>query len=97
MSLQRSGRGASRAAATPRGRAAAPAGQRGVFVQTPKSDIYVVMLGVALGAIVLGCILLLLHLNRYEFKTKAAFNFIGPTAPSAVDSAHDSPLTSRLV
>jgi len=30
------------------------------------------MLGIALGAMVLGCLLLLLVLNRYEFKTKAA-------------------------
>jgi hypothetical protein len=43
-----------------------------VFVQAPKSDIYVVLLGVALGAMVLGCLLLLLVMNRYEFKTKVA-------------------------
>lgn len=71
MSRLRSARGASR----PAGRGSAPAarpGQRGVFVQAPKSDVYVALLGVALGAILLGCLFLILLLNRYEFKTKAA-------------------------
>jgi hypothetical protein len=43
-----------------------------VFVQTPKSDIFVAMLGIALGAIVLGCVLLIVLLKRYDFQTKAA-------------------------
>jgi hypothetical protein len=43
----------------------------GVLVQAPKSDIFVVMLGVALGAIVLGCLLMLLILWRYDFKVNA--------------------------
>jgi hypothetical protein len=43
-----------------------------VFVQTPRSDIFVVMLSIALGAIVLGCLFLFLLLNRYEFQLKAA-------------------------
>lgn len=51
---------------------ARPAAQRGVYVQSPKSDIYVALLGVALGAMVLGCLLLLLVWQRYEFKVKAA-------------------------
>ena len=46
-----------------------------MFVQTPKSDIYVALLGVALGAMVLGCLLLVLVLQRYEFKTKVSSNF----------------------
>jgi len=49
----------------------APAGARGVYVQAPKSDIYVVLLAVSLGAILLGCILLGMVMNRYDFKTKA--------------------------
>jgi hypothetical protein len=52
-----------------------------VFVQTPRSDVYVAMLGVALGAMVIGCLLLVLILKRYDFKTKAAFN---PPASSAL-------------
>jgi hypothetical protein len=53
-----------------------------VFVQTPKSDIFVVLLGVALGAMVLGCLLLLLVLNRYGFQTKVSA--IGPARGAAV-------------
>jgi len=43
-----------------------------VYVQAPKPDIFVALLGVALGAMVLGCLLLLLVLSRYGFSTKAA-------------------------
>jgi len=66
LSRPRSGRAASGGGG---GKGNRPAGRPGVFVQTPKSDIYVALLGIALGAMVLGCILLLLILNRYEFKT----------------------------
>ena len=55
-------RGASAAGGRPAG------GRPGVFVQTPRSDIYVTMLGVALGAMILGCILLLLIWKRYDFQ-----------------------------
>ncbi len=48
----------------------APAGARGVYVQAPKSDVYVVLLGISLGAILLGCLFLGLVMNRYDFKTK---------------------------
>jgi hypothetical protein len=41
-----------------------------VLVQSPKSDIYVVLLGIALGAILLGCLLMTLVLSRYGFSTK---------------------------
>ena len=50
-----------------------PAARRpGVLVQSPKSDIYVVLLGVSLGAIVISCILMIVLWSRYEFKTKVA-------------------------
>jgi len=65
LSRARSGRAASTAAAR-------PAAQRGVYVQAPKSDVYVALLGVALGAMILGCLLLVLVLQRYEFKTKVS-------------------------
>lgn len=42
---------------------------RGVYVQEAKSDIFVVLLGVALGAMVLGCLFLVLKLNQYGFAT----------------------------
>jgi hypothetical protein len=67
LSRPRSGRaasgggGGSRAAARP-----------GVFVQTPKSDIYVALLGIALGAMIIGCLLLVWILKGYDFSTKVA-------------------------
>jgi hypothetical protein len=66
LSRPRSGRAASG------GGGSRPAARPGVFVQTPKSDIYVALLGIALGAMILGCLLLLLILNRYGFSTKVS-------------------------
>jgi hypothetical protein len=67
-------------------------------VQTPKSDIYVALLGIALGAMVLGCILLLLILNRYEFKTKVSALTRPQPAARALAHVAASPdsLTIRL-
>jgi hypothetical protein len=42
------------------------------------------MLGVALGAMVLGCLLLILILNRYGFSTKATV--LNPPARTAIAS-----------
>jgi len=50
------------------------------LVQSPKSDIFVVMLGIALGAIVLGCLLTIIMFGRYGFSTKVS----GLSAPSQV-------------
>ena len=76
MSRQPSARGARGAARTPAaGRAAAgraAGGRPGVFVQAPKSDVYVALLAVALVAMITGCVLMLLILKRYDFKLKAA-------------------------
>jgi hypothetical protein len=47
-------------------------GRPGVFVQSPQSDIYVVMLSIALGAILLGCLLLALIMNQYGFSTQVS-------------------------
>jgi hypothetical protein len=41
-------------------------------VQSPKSDIYVVLLGIALGAIVISCLILVRIFATYNFSTKAA-------------------------
>jgi hypothetical protein len=68
LSRPRSGRAASSGG----GGGSRPAARPGVFVQTPKSDIYVTLLGIALGAMILGCLLLVLILNSYEFKTKVS-------------------------
>ena len=90
MSLPRSGRGASRPTPqrTPRGTRTGG----GVFVQTPRSDIFVVLLGVALGAIVLGCLLLLLVMNRYGFSSKVSARLGSAprtTLLSASEKSHD--------
>lgn len=67
MSRPRSGRAASGG-----GGASRPAARPGVFVQTPKSDIYVTLLGIALAAMILGCLLLVLILKDYDFQTKVS-------------------------
>jgi len=60
-------------------------------VQAPRSDIYVTMLGVALGAMLLGCLLLLLILNRYEFKTTvSATPSPAPVALAAISGNFDT-------
>jgi hypothetical protein len=71
MSRPRSGRSSTPAAPS---RGARPGGRPGVFVQAPKADIYVAMLGIALGAMFVGTILLVLILARYDFKTKVSSN-----------------------
>lgn len=74
MSRLKSARGAKPAKPAKAAKTAArgAAGGRGVYVASPKSDIYVALLGIALGALLLGSLLLILVLNKYEFKTKAA-------------------------
>ena len=71
MSRLPSSRGSSAAASSSRSSAAAPR-RPGVLVQSPKSDIYVVLLGISLGAIVISCILMIIMLGRYNFSTKVS-------------------------
>ena len=66
----------------------APAGGRGVYVQSAKSDIFVVLLAVSLGAILLGCLFLGLVMNRYDFKTS-------PTAGLAPEASSPALLASN--
>lgn len=74
-SLRGKGKGKAAAPSRSRGGAAArPAGGRGVFVQKPKSDVYVALLGVALGSLLIGSLFLILHLSKYEFNLKATAN-----------------------
>jgi len=75
----------SAAANRPAARTAPAGGARGVYVQAPKSDIFVVLLGISLGAILLGCLLLGLVMNRYNFKTK-------PTAALTPAASASTPL-----
>ena len=93
MSRPRSGRAASSG-----GGGSRPAARPGVFVQTPKSDIYVALLGIALGAMILGCLLLVLILNGYEFKTKVSALTAPPSTSLALasDRAAEKSLTIRL-
>ena len=78
MSRLASSRGSSPAPSSTR---ATPAARRpGVLVQSPKSDIYVVLLGVALGAIVISVILMIVLWSRYDFKTKVSAVTSAPTA-----------------
>ena len=58
--------------------------QRGVYVQAPKSDIFVVLLGVALGSMIVGCLLMFLVLNRYGFSRKVTSNSSAPVQSIAL-------------
>jgi hypothetical protein len=80
MSRLRSARaGSSSSRSIPARSAVRPPKGGGVFVQTPKSDVYVALLGISVGALVLGFLFLILELNRYGFSTK-------PTASISVHS-----------
>ncbi len=79
MSRTRSAPAASRPAAGRPAARSAPAAGRGVYVQAPKSDIYVVLLGISLGAILIGCILLGVLMNGYGFERK----------PTVMNASHD--------
>lgn len=56
--------GGSRSMPAQRGGSAA---SRGIYVQQPKNDIFTILLGVALGALLIGCLFLVLKLNQYGF------------------------------
>jgi hypothetical protein len=43
-----------------------------VFVQAPKSDIYVALLGISLAAILLATLLMVLLFSQYGFSTKVS-------------------------
>ena len=60
-------RSSTRGSAAP-ARGGRAAGRPGVYVATPQSDIYVTLLGVALGSMLLSILLLVLRLSQYEFK-----------------------------
>jgi hypothetical protein len=59
-------------------RAAAAQRRPGVFVQAPKSDIYVALLGISLGAILLATLLMALLFSQYGFSTKVSANGTPP-------------------
>jgi hypothetical protein len=95
LSRLRSRSAASAGGAAPRG-GNAPRGNapRGVYVQTPQSDIYVALLGVALGAMVLGCILLILVLNRYGFSMRVS-STSAPTLGAVASGSEPGPIFAK--
>jgi len=58
----------------------------------------VALLGIALGAMILGCLLLLLILNSYEFKTKVSALTAPPSTSLALacERAAERIVTARL-
>ena len=72
MSRLASSRGSSTPATSSRSSTPAAGRRPGVLVQSPKSDIYVVLLGISAGAILISCILMLILWGRYDFKTKVS-------------------------
>ena len=60
-----------------------PASSRRVAVAKPKSDVYVALLAISLGALIVACILLALEMNNYQWKVtpKAALE---PALPGPV-------------
>ena len=77
MSRLPSSRGSSGSTAA-RGSAAAARRPGGVFVQAPKSDIYVALLGISLGAILLATLLMVMLFSQYSFSTKVSANSTPP-------------------
>jgi hypothetical protein len=73
-----SSRGSSASTAT-RGAAAAPR-RPGVFVQAPKSDVYVALLGISLAAILIATLLMIMLFSQYSFSTKISAASITPAA-----------------
>ena len=59
---------ASKPAGKPTKKTTRPTGRPGVYVATPKSDIYVALLGVSLGAMILATSLLTWLMYGYDFK-----------------------------
>ena len=92
MSRPRSVRGASSAAPV-RG---VGGGGRGVYVPTAKNDIYTALLGLALAAMIIGCILLVLILEGYDFKTKVSVAIPPPAAQAALAALPEKILSVRL-
>ena len=77
MSRLASSRGSSAASAS---RGAAAPRRPGVFVQAPKSDIFVALLGISLAAIVLATLLMVILFSQYGFSTKVSSNSTPPAA-----------------
>lgn len=75
-----------------------PGAGRGVVLQKAKSDIYTVMLGIALTAIIIACILLWLEWKRYEYDLKASgYRATAAVSWPARQSGYSSPSVNRSI
>lgn len=63
----------------------------GISVPKAKNDIYTVMLGIALLAIIIACILLWMEMARYEYKFKVS-RLVSPAPAAAQHVATDAPV-----
>jgi hypothetical protein len=61
------------------------------MVPAARSDEYTVLLGIALGAILLGCLFLILVLNRYGFATKVSARTGSPAPIAALAALEKNP------
>ena len=60
---------------------------RGVLVAKPKADAYTALLGIALGAILLGILCLCLEMSRYNWNIKATGMISAPHRGAAAEFA----------
>ena len=63
------------------------AGSRRVAIAKPKNDIFVALLAIAVGAMVIACILLALEMNNYEWSVKPKLALLSAPrfGPSSVE------------
>ena len=54
------------------------AGSRRVAIAKPKNDIYVALLGIALGAVIIACILLAMEMSNYEWTVNPKISLAPP-------------------
>ena len=70
------------------------AGSRRVAIAKPKNDIYVALLGIALGAVIIACILLAMEMSNYAWTVNPKLSLAPLQATrlrQAVASAGESP------
>ena len=74
------------------------AGSRRVAIAKPKNDIYVALLGIAVGALIIACILLMMEMSKYEWNVNPKVSLDPSQATplgQAVAVASASPTSDR--
>lgn len=74
------------------------AGSRRVAIAKPKNDIYVALLGIALGAVIIACILLAMEMSNYEWTVNPKLSLAplqGTPLRQAVALAGESPTSDH--